>query len=574
MASSPVRRTAALALPALLGFLVVPLAHGQAIRRVSIDSNGGEGNGQSGSYFPALSADGRQVLFDSDASNLVAGDSNGVDDVFAHDVSTGATVRLSVDSSGAEGDSDSFNVGCSADGRFVVFGSGATNLVAGDTNAAFDIFVRDRDPDGNGIFDEANGVTTRVSLDSQGNEGNGHSFWPAISADGRYVAFESLASNLVAGDTNGLDDVFLHDRVTGETRRVSLDSSGREGNGDSFFASISADGSHVGFASAATNLVHFDTNGADDAFVHDVAAGQTTRVSVDSNGDEAALGGEGPLSFSQDGAVVGFWSYSGDLVANDTNGVGDVFVHDRSTGATTRVSVASDGGEGDNASYWPALTGDGTQVLFTSVASNLAVKANNGIFDVFLHDRASGKTTLLSSACPGPTGNANSGLLAITPDGRHVAFCSESTDLVANDNNLEVDTFLVDRDAELAAWSNYGAGYAGTHGVPNLTARADPVLGTSLTLDVENSSGAPAAATLLLGLHRASIPTGKGGTLLVDAFLFLPVALPAVDLPLGGSLPDDPTLVGAIVDLQAVEADPGAAYRLSFTPGLELTLGY
>jgi Tol biopolymer transport system component len=509
MASIPVRRAASLALPAvsiLLAGSLAPPAPAQAIRRVSIDSNGAEGNGNSGNYFPALSADGRHLFFDSDASNLVAGDLNGVTDIFAHDVLTGATVRVSVDSSGGEGDDFCFGLGASADGRFVVFGSRATNLVA--------------------------------------------------------------------GDTNGVNDVFLHDLVTGATRRVSLDSAGRQGNDHSYGAAISADGSHVGFESIATNLVFQDQNGTNDCFVHEVATGQTTRVSVDSNGDEAALGGNSPISFSQDGAVVGFWSYSGDLVANDTNGLGDVFVHERSTGATTRVSVATDGSEGDNASYWPALTADGSQVTFTSIASNLAVKPANGIFDVFLHDRASGKTTLLSSACPGPTSNANSGLLAISPDGRHVVFCSETTDFVPNDTNLALDTFLVDRDAQLAAWTNYGAGFAGTNGVPSLTARADPVLGTSLTLDVENSLGAATPATLFLGFGRASIPTAKGGTLLVDAFLFVPLALPAVDLPLSGSLPNDPTLVGLEVDLQAVEADPGAALGLSFTAGLELTLGY
>ena len=176
----------------------------------------------------------------------------------------------------------------------------------------------------------------------------------------------------------------------------------------------------------------------------------------------------------------------------------------------------------------------------------------------------------------GVEGNGQSGsdFPALSADGRHVAFCSETTDFVPNDNNLQVDTFLVDRDAQSAGWTNYGAGFAGTNGVPGLSARADPVLGTKLTLDVENSRGAATPATLFLGSSRASIPTAKGGTLLVDAFLFLPLALPPVDLPVSGSLPDDPTLVGLTIDLQVVEADPGAAFGLSFTAGLELKLGY
>jgi len=184
----------------------------------------------------------------------------------------GITTRVSVDSSGIQGDIYSFVPSISADGRYVAFESFATNLVAGDNNGYLDIFVRDRQT----------GQTTRVSVDNSGNQGNGHSSAPSISADGRNVAFQSDATNLVAGDTNGVYDIFVHDRQTGRTTRVSVNSSGIQGNAYSDQPSISADGRHVAFESLATNLAAGETNGATDVFVHDRQTGQTTRVSVGS----------------------------------------------------------------------------------------------------------------------------------------------------------------------------------------------------------------------------------------------------------------------------------------------------
>src|SRR5437867_1684115 len=178
-------------------------------------------------------------------------------------VQAGGTVRVAVDSAGAQGNSGSFVPSLSATGRWVAFASGATNLVAGDTNAATDIFVHDR----------KTGQTVRVAVDSAGSQGNDSSFDPSISANGRWVAFDSLATNLVAGDTNAATDIFAHDRKTGETVRVSVDSAGIEGNGDSSDPSLSATGRWVAFQSFATNLVAGDTNEASDVFVHDRRTG-------------------------------------------------------------------------------------------------------------------------------------------------------------------------------------------------------------------------------------------------------------------------------------------------------------
>src|SRR5438876_794176 len=261
-------------------------ADAQTTERVSVASGGTECNGASLSS--ALSADGRFVAFVSAATDLVAADTNGVSDVYVHDRQTGTTERVSVASGGAQGNGSSGLIGfafppaLSADGRFIAFVSFATNLVAGDTNGATDVFVHDRQT----------GTTERVSVASGGTQGNAASVGPALSADGRFVAFLSDATNLVAGDTNGATDVFVHDRQTGTTERVSVASGGSQGNGFSAGPVLSADGRLVAFHSTATNLVARDTNGATDVFVHDRQTGTTERVSVASDGTQ----GNGPSS--------------------------------------------------------------------------------------------------------------------------------------------------------------------------------------------------------------------------------------------------------------------------------------
>ena len=206
-------------------------AGAQGTWRVSVDSAGVEGNGWC-AHPQSISGDGRFVAFDSHADNLVPGDTNRRRDVFVHDRQTGTTTRVSVDSSGVQGDGSSSLPSISVDGRFVAFESGATNLVSGDTNRRLDVFVHDRQT----------GTTTRVSVDSSGVQGDGSSFVPSISGDGHFVAFHSFARNLVPGDNNAAGDVFVHGRQTGATQRVSVDSSGVEGNGSSLAPKISGDG--------------------------------------------------------------------------------------------------------------------------------------------------------------------------------------------------------------------------------------------------------------------------------------------------------------------------------------------
>lgn len=208
-------------------------------------------------------------------------------------------------------------------------------------------------------------ATTRVSVDWQGQQSDRESQHPAISADGRFVAFATYA-RLVPRDSNERLDVFIHDRQTGSCTRVSVDSQGGEANSDSWEPAISDDGRFVAFASRASNLVPGDSNDSEDIFVHDRQTGATTRVSVSSQGDEANFGATLP-AISADGRFVAFESRSSNLVPGDSNGTSDIFVHDRQTGATTRVSVDSQDGQANGESRGPgSLSDDGRFVAFQS----------------------------------------------------------------------------------------------------------------------------------------------------------------------------------------------------------------
>jgi cold shock CspA family protein len=414
--------------------------------------------------------------------------------------------------------------------------------------------------------------TTRVSVDSSGAQGNHHSTSPKTSADGQVVAFYSYASNLVAGDTNGTWDVFVHDRSTGITERVSVDSSGAEGNGDSYTQSISADGQVVAFMSYASNLISGDTNGVPDVFVHDRSTGITERVSVDSSGAEGN-GDSYTQSISADGQIVAFSSYASNLVAGDTNGDSDVFVHDRSTGITERVSVESSGNQANGHSYDSAISADGQIVAFRSEASNLVAGDTNGTWDVFVHDRSTGITERVSVDSSGTEGNGDSHEPSISADGQIVAFWSYATNLVTGDANGYADIFVHER-CEIATWTNYGAGFPGTNGVPSFTSQADPVLGTTVTLDLANSYGNSTIGVVLVGYQETLVSTDKGGDLLVVIVFVIPVPLGPGGVSIVGDLSADDALCGFEFFLQALELDPGAAKRMSFTAGLKLVLGH
>ena len=293
------------------------------------------------------------------------------------------------------------------------------------------------------VHDQDAGTTTRVSVDSSGIQGNDRSFDPSMSHDGRYVAFSSDASNLVSDDTNGERDVFVHDQQTGETIRVSVNSNGEEGNDYSNDVTISSDGRFIAFHSDASNLVVGDTNGREDIFVYDQETQETVRLSIDSSGAEAN-NDSFDANISGNGRFVAFKSLATNLVSGDTNGKWDVFVHDRETGETTLVSVSSDGGQGNATSFRPHMSYDGRFVAFESYASNL-VDGDTGRRDAFVHDRLTKTTIRISTDRSGGQPNHDSFSPRISSDGRFVAFSSRASNLVDGDTNGQEEVFVYDR---------------------------------------------------------------------------------------------------------------------------------
>ncbi len=291
-------------------------------------------------------------------------------------------------------------------------------------------------------------TTARLSISSSGSQGRDDSTQGSISADGRYLAFVSDAPNLVGGDTNASTDVFLRDRITKLTRRVSVGAGGVQANGPSYNPVISADGRFVAFASDANNLVSGDSNNAIDVFVRDLAAGVTTRVSVDSTAVQANGDSYEP-ALNADGSKVAFTSEAANLATGDSNGVADVFVRDRTANTTSRVSIADGvgGAQANNASGQAYLSGSGQIVAFISQATNLLTGDTNNVFDVFVRDLAANTTSRVSVAGTNTQVNKDSWQPALSSDGRYVVFASDATNLVTADSNGVSDIFLRDRTA-------------------------------------------------------------------------------------------------------------------------------
>ncbi|MBM7788417.1 TolB-like translocation protein [Tenggerimyces flavus] len=274
------------------------------------------GNGFSGR--PGISPSGRYVAFIAGASNLVAGDTNGVADAFVADLTTGAIARVSLSTAGVQGNAEAYAMptAVSDNGR-VVFRSGATNLVADDTNGRWDLFVRDT----------LAGTTVRANLNSSGAQTQGDVFDESISADGRYVSFASYATDLVGGPFVGGPEVYVRDLQLGATSKASVGPAAANGWSDQ--SSVSPNGRYVTFRSVASNLVAGDTNETADVFLRDRQAATTTRVSVSTSGAQITSGiGNGFPTVSDDG-VVAFASDAANLVAGDSNNADDIFVRTR-----------------------------------------------------------------------------------------------------------------------------------------------------------------------------------------------------------------------------------------------------
>ncbi|MDX1687380.1 MAG: hypothetical protein R3248_05290 [Candidatus Promineifilaceae bacterium] len=450
--------------------------------RVSVSSGGTAGNGES--QAPAISGDARYVAFHSAADNLVSEDTNGVLDVFLHDRDTGQTRRVSRRSDGQQGNCDSEAPAISGGGRTVVFHSCAFNLVPNDTNNVQDVFAYDRNT----------GEVRRVSVHTDGTGANDVSGDPSVSGDSQIVAFWSHADNLIAGDDEGWTDIFLHDQGTRATWRITVNSFGQGGNGDSQYPAVSNDGRYVVYESDASNLTPGDSGIYRDIFLFDLETGVTERVSV-SDDEQEAEGESFAAAVSGSGRYVAFVSYAANLVDDDGNSYPDVFVRDRVDGRTMRVNVSNGGDEVEvfETDQEPTFSADGRYVAFKSRASNLAANDTNGVGDVFLYDLQAGTISLASLNSEGIQGNDAGQSPSLSYDGRYLAFSSVATNLVPHDNNGQRDIFVHDTVGPPpmpALTINYPTGAPGSTFTVD---GSDYPAGATITVRINNREIAPSA---------------------------------------------------------------------------------
>jgi Tol biopolymer transport system component len=438
-----------MAFPLPLLLLCSPTVDAQQFvtHRTSLDSAGQEAVGAS--LNPSVSDNGRHLAFQSTAA--LAPLASGFTDVYVRDRVDGTTTLISVGGGGVPANSFSSDAHISATGRFVAFSSSASNLVSGDTNGFDDIFLVDRDPDVNGVFDEGNSTTQRVSVTTGGAEANGPCTSPAIAADGSWVCFASLANNLVVSDTNSAGDVFAWSRADGSIRMISLDSAGGQGAGSSGVSAVSQNGRFVAFESLAANLVGADSNGVRDIFLrdrdpdldgfYDDLNSTTIRVSVSNAGAQANAACNTP-DISDSGQVIAFQSAATNLTAGATNGIAQVFARVLTGSRTELLSRAQGGLPGDGASAFPAVSADGTVVAFESRATNLVAGDTNGWDDVFRVDLVNIALTRASLSVPGTQSALYSQRPSVNHDGTEIAFQSPADDLVALDTNGSFDVFV------------------------------------------------------------------------------------------------------------------------------------
>ncbi|MEV6380989.1 hypothetical protein AB0M31_16385 [Streptomyces sp. NPDC051773] len=420
--------------------------------RISVTAEGSQANDYSD--VGGISANGRYVAFDSSATNLVAGDTNGFSDIFVKDLRTGAIERVNVADDGTQADNETTTYSLSANGRYVAFTSSADNLAPGDTPDAQDVFVHDR-------------LTGRTELLVEGGTTWAQTYEPSISANGRYVAFTSSRSDLVEGDTNDRGDVFVRDRWKKTTERISVADDGSQTSGFSEGAAISWDGTRVAFrtqfllgggeeegtrpeysrtpATSATSEVKRPQ--AFLFYVRDTRTGRTVQAAHTRDGVSVAVRGE--IGLSPDGRYALYASEWGGIVPDDTNDKRDVFAKDLSTGATRRLTLAHDGSEPNDHSAGqvnqrgPALSADNRRVVFTSSADNLVPGDTNGDADAFVRDLVTGEVQRLNVTRDGAQSDtAQRSSPLVDAFGRTVAFGSAENDLVPGDTNDTGDVFV------------------------------------------------------------------------------------------------------------------------------------
>lgn len=406
--------------------------------RVSVSSNGTQGNGRSSS--PSVSQTGHYVAFTSEANNLVLGDTNGYWDVFVHDLITKATVRISVSSSGSQGNGDSTSPCISPDGRYVLFDSKATNLVANDTNGVQDVFMYDRET----------GTTSRISIASNGIQGDKASYTPSkkscFSADNNLIVYGSDATNLTVGDTNGYGDIFVYNTVDHTTQIISVSSTGVQANrawqGNPM---ISKDGHYAAFSSYSDNLTSGDTDGNADVFLRDLQARTTIRITDNPYTGVFYSPYDVPSAISPDGRYIVFNTSNERLIPGDPDqywNYQEDFILDRQTGIYTRVAISSTGEHTNDTAGDAGITDDVRFVVFMTGATNLVAGDNNSVSDVFLRDTQLNTTNRISVNSSGVEGNSWSDEPEISGNGNIIAFRSNANNLVPGDTNNFYDVFV------------------------------------------------------------------------------------------------------------------------------------
>jgi hypothetical protein len=405
---------------------------------VSAPASGAIPNGSS--YFSSISDNGRYVAFASNATNLVPGDDNGWDDIFVKDLATGS---LTLISGGADGPSNQMSMqpSISGNGRYVVFLSYATNMLTDQTSdwRYANVYAHDLQTH----------KTELVQPSVIGGFPNSGALRPGISADGRYVVFHSAASDLVPNDLNGKIDSFIYDRAEDKMMLASKTFDGSVSDGSSTSPEITGNGKYVTFFSTATNIVEGDKNGVGDLFIRNLQTGVTELLSVATDGTQGNQDSSLIAAVTPDGRYIAFQSLASNLVPNDTNGIekvtygGDVFLRDRVLGTTERVGVSAAGGQLSRVNY-PALSDDGRYVYFYAAKPGIDQSDFSYGSDLYVHDRTTGATELLSATASGAPAAGENENGETSSDGRYVVFQSTSDEL-ADGGGDNLDIFVRDR---------------------------------------------------------------------------------------------------------------------------------
>ncbi len=410
-----------------------PISCAAPMTWVDVSNTGAQADGDCAQTYPAMSWDGRYVVFGSQATNLGSPVWPGMTNIYVRDTVSGATELISRGMSGAPANGMSDMADISGNGRYVAFNSGASNLVPGDTNGMVDVFVLDR----------LTGVIERVNVSASGQQTVLSCLSPRINGDGRYVSFDSADPTLTADDANGASDVFVKDRWMGSVERVSAPPGWGDSNGQSFLPSISAGGRYVAFVSSATNLcMAFFVSGGFHVYVHDRLTHSTELLDRRPDGDPSHDSTNAyPWSISADGRYVGFGSDATDLTTGDVEGWMDAFVCDRTTGQVFRVSETSAGIGGNNDSDQPALSADGRHVAFLSYSTNLAAGASDSYANVYRSKWQQGAITVVNVAFGGGEANGHAYGGFLNADGSRTGFISYADNLAPGDLNGLPDVF-------------------------------------------------------------------------------------------------------------------------------------